>query len=117
MNSVKIISSVAFIAMILATFVFAGGVEHFIDVAALSVVVVLGVIFAISVKGDSSYIQKFGDGCVRAGWIGTFIGFIAIFGSESFTSFSFVEIAPAMAVALLTVFYGYFFKMLAMILD
>tara|TARA_Y100001968_G_C18865360_1_gene484593 strand:+ start:58 stop:414 length:357 start_codon:yes stop_codon:yes gene_type:complete len=117
MNAKKIISSLAFVCMILATFVFAGGIEQFVDLASLSVVVVLGAIFAASVKSDRSFIQKFGDGCVRAGWIGTLIGCIVIFGSERFTSFNTAEIGPAIAVALLTVLYGYAFKMLAMILD
>ncbi len=41
---------------------------------------------ALAGKGDGSFIQKFGDGAVRAGWIGSIIGIIAIFGSEGFAS-------------------------------
>ena len=116
MSTKKIICGIAFIGFLICTFLFAGGVEQFIDLASISVVVILGALFAIAVDGDDSFVQKFGDGCVRAGWIGTIIGLIVIFGSERFTSFDTAEIGPAAAVCLLTILYGYTFKMLSMIL-
>ena len=113
----KISCAITFVAMIICTFIFAGGIGQFIDLAAVSVVVILGALYAFSVNQEGSYVQKFGDGCVRAGWIGTVIGIVVILGSERFTAFDVTEIGPAAAVALLTVLYGYTFKMLAMILD
>ena len=78
---------------------------------------VVGVLFALATKGDGSFIQKFGDGAVRAGWIGSIIGIIAIFGSEGFASGDMGQIGMALAVCSLTVFYGYLLKLGALILD
>ena len=61
--------------------------------------------------------QKFGDGAVRAGWFGSIIGIIAIFGSSGFGDGNFQAIGAALAVCSLTVLYGYFFKLGSMLLD
>ncbi|MEE2775136.1 MAG: hypothetical protein VYE27_09505 [Pseudomonadota bacterium] len=117
MSIKKIACAIIFLVMLLCTFIFAGGIGQFIDLAAASVVIVLGALFAFSVHGEGSYIRKFGDGCARAGWIGTLIGAVVIFGGERFAAFNVEEIGPAVAVTLLSLLYGYSLKMLSMIVD
>ena len=68
-------------------------------------------------NNDESFIQKFGDGAVRAGWLGFIIGIVAIFGSDTFANGDLPMLGAAMAVCSLTVLYGYFIKIGAMILD
>ena len=117
MSTKKMICGIAFIGILICTFVLAGGVAQFIDLASILVVVILGALFAIAVDGDDSFVQKFGDGCVRAGWIGTIIGLIVIFEVVRFASFNTAETGPAVAVCLLIILYSYTFKILSMILD
>ena len=91
-----------------------------VEESAFSLVVdVDGVVagFCVTVAGDESAVSKFGTGAVRAGWLGSIIGIIAIFGSAGFASGDLSQIGPALAVCSLTVFYGYFFKIGAIILE
>ena len=92
---------------------------QFVDVISFVFVIVIGGLYAFSVKGEDTYIQKFGDGAVRAGWLGSLIGVVSIFGSPVFAgSTSNLEaLGAALAIATLTVLYGYFFKLGSIILD
>jgi amino acid permease len=117
MNTTKIVCAVVYVLMIASTLVMVGNVGQYIDMASAIVVVVISVLFAATAKGDDSVIQKFGNGAVRAGWLGSIIGIIAIFGSDGFAAGDLSMLGSAMAVCSLTVFYGYFFKLGAMILD
>jgi len=117
MNTTKIICTVIYIGMIAFTLVMVGNVGQYIDMPSVIIVVVVGSLFAFAAKGDGSFIQKFGDGTVRAGWLGSIIGIIAIFGTDAFASSDMSQIGSALAVCSLTVFYGYFLKLAAMILD
>ena len=108
---------IAFISFLICTFVFAGGVAQFIDLASILVVVILDALFTIAVDGDDSFVQKIGDGCVEAGWTGNIIGLIVIFEVVRFASFNTAETGPAVAVCLLIILYSYTFKILSMILD
>jgi flagellar motor component MotA len=87
------------------------------DLNSLIVVIVIGALFAAAAKGEESLVQKFGNGAVRAGWLGSIIGIIAVFGSDGFAAGDLSMLGSAMAVCSLTVFYGYVFKLGAMILD
>ena len=117
MDTTKIICTVIYVIMIAGTLVMVGNVGQYIDLPSAIIVVVVGVLFALAAKGDGSFIQKFGDGAVRAGWIGSIIGIIAIFGSEGFTSGDMGQIGMALAVCSLTLFYGYLLKLGSLILD
>ena len=117
MDTTKIICTVIYVIMIAVTLVSLGNVGQYIDMPSAFIVVVVGVLFALAAKGDGSFIQKFGDGAVRAGWIGSIIGIIAIFGSEGFASGDMGQIGMALAVCSLTVFYGYLLKLGSLILD
>ena len=117
MSPVKIISTIVYFVFFGATLFTVGNINQYFDFASLLVVVVISILYAISVKGDDSYIRKFGDGAVKAGWFGSIIGIIAIFGSNGFGSGDMQAIGAALAVCSLTVLYGYFFKIGSMLLD
>ena len=117
MDTTKIICTVIYVIMIAVTLVSVGNIGQYIDIPSAFIVVVVGVLFALAAKCDGSFIQKFGDGAVMAGWIGSIIGIIAIFGSEGFASGDMGQIGMALAVCSLTVFYGYLLKLGSLILD
>ena len=54
----------------LGTFYTVGNVSQFIDLNSFIFVAIVGALYAYSVKGDEIYVQKFGDGAVRASWLG-----------------------------------------------
>ena len=117
MNTTKIICTIIYVIMIAVTLVMVGNAGQYIDINSAIIVVVIGVLFALATKGDGGFVQKFGDGAVRAGWLGSIIGIISIFGTDGFASGDMSKIGLALAVCSLTVFYGYFLKLGAMILD
>ena len=117
MNTIKIVSTIVYVLLVGGTLFMVGNVNQYLDIASLLVVVVIGVLYAIAASGDGTYVQKFGDGTVRAGWFGSIIGIIAIFGSGGFGDGNMQAIGAALAVCSLTVFYGYFFKLGSMLLD
>ena len=116
-TATKIFCAAIYILFILGTLVAVGDVGQYVDFPAFFVVVVVAMLFAASAQGEESIARKFGIGSVRAGWLGSIIGIIAIFGSDGFASGDMSEIGPALAVCSLTVFYGYLFKLGTMILD
>ena len=119
MNTTKISCTIVYIIFMLGTFYTIGNVSQFFDVNSFIFVIVVGGLYAFSVKGENTYIQKFGDGTVRAGWLGSLIGVVSILGSPVFAgSTSNLEtLGLALAIASLTVLYGYFFKLGSVILD
>ena len=117
MNTKKILCAVAYVGFVVSTFIVAGGLEQYIDLNSFIVVVVIALLFAIGVNNNESFIQKFGNGAVRAGWLGSIIGIVGIFGSDIFANGDLPMLGAAMAVCSLTVLYGYFIKLGAMILD
>ena len=59
---------------------------------------------------DLREIENFGIGAVRFGWLGLFIGIIIMSASNIIISLD--NIGQALAVALLTPFYGYFIQII-----
>ena len=116
-TATKIVCTAIYVLFIVGTLVTVGNVGQYIDFPSFLVVVVLAVLFAASAQGEDSIIQKFGNGAVRAGWLGSIIGIIAIFGSDGFAAGDMSKIGISLAVCSLTVFYGYVFKLGTMILD
>ena len=94
-----------------------GGISSFIDTMALIFVLGIGFGHAVGAKDGESKITRFGDGSVRGGWLGLLVGLVLIAGTDAAAQMDFAMIMPAMAVALLTPFYGYFFKVISMQLD
>ena len=117
MTITKIVCTVIYIIFITITLNAVGNIEQYIDLNSATVVVVLGVLFAVAVKGDESTIQKFGNGAVRAGWLGSIIGIVNISGSEGFAAGHLSMLRSALAVCSLTVLYGYLLKLGTIILD
>ena len=61
-----------------------------------------------------SWAKNIGDGGGYFGWLGKLIGLISIAGNRFDVWRDIDEIGPALAVAMLTIFYGYLLKLLAM---
>ena len=102
---------------ITGAFMSAGALVPAIDLMALVVVVAVGVGHVFGAKDGENRITRFGDGCVRGGWLGLLIGVIVILNVNAEAQMDFTMIIPAMAVAWLTPLYGYFFKLISMQLD
>ena len=78
MNTKKIICAVAYVGLVVSTFIVAGGLDIYVDLNSFIIVAVISLLFALGVSNDESFIQKFGNGAVRAGWLGFIIGIVAI---------------------------------------
>ena len=102
---------------ITGAFMSAGALAPAIDLMSLVVVIAVGVGHAFGAKDGENRITRFGDGCVRGGWLGLLIGIIIILNVDAAAQMDFTMIIPAMAVAWLTPLYGYFFKLVSMQLD
>ena len=59
----------------------------------------------------NDWIKNLGNGAVYFGWLGTLNGLIAIAGNR-FDDMD--KMGPALAVAMLTIFYGYLLKLITM---
>ena len=116
MTITKIVCTAIYVLFIAATLITVG-VGQYIDFNSLIVVIVIGALFAAAAKGGESFVQKFGNGSLRAGLLGSVIGIIAIFGSDGFASADMLKIGMAIAVVFLTLFYGYTLKLAAIILN
>ena len=94
-----------------------GGLERAIDLLSLIFVIGVGIGHAFGTKDGDSAITRFGDGCVRGGWLGLLVGITLIAGTDYAARMDFSAIMPALAVSLLAPLYGYFLKILTMQLD
>jgi uncharacterized membrane protein len=94
-----------------------GGLDKAIDLMSLIFVIGVAVGHALGAKDGENKITRFGDGCVRGGWLGFLVGVSLIAGSDIAAAMEFGSLMPAMAVALLTPLYGYFFKIITMQLE
>ena len=94
-----------------------GGLERALDL--LSIIFVIGVGFGhtLGAKDGESKVTRFGDGCVRGGWLGLIVGITLIAGTDYAAQMNFSNIMPALAVALLSPLYGYLAKIITMQLD
>ena len=90
------------------------GFQLFNDV--LSILFVLGgatgYSFLKSTRKD--WIKNLGNGAVYFGWLGTLIGLIAIAGNRFDVWGDMDKMGPALAVAMLTIFYGYLLRLITM---
>ena len=107
------------LAICLATIVGAAatvGIHLYFDI--LSFLFVLGgaVGFLVMKNKPENHLQNFGQGAVYFGWLGTVVGLIAITGPPSFVWGDVEKLGPALAVAMLTVLYGYLLKLVTIAL-
>ena len=94
-----------------------GGLERAIDLLSFIFVVGVGIGHILGTKDGDSKITRFGDGCVRGGWLGLLVGVTLIAGTDYAAQMDFSTIMPALAVALLAPLYGYFIKIITMQFD
>ena len=92
------------------------GIHLYFDI--LSFLFVLGgaIGFLVMENKPINHLQNFGQGAVYFGWLGTVVGLIAITGTPSFVWGDIEKMGPALAVAMLTVLYGYTLKLVAIAL-
>ena len=92
------------------------GYHLFIDISSALFVLGGAAGFLVFKKDPINRIRNFGQGSVYFGWLGALIGLIAITGNR-FSIWGDVEkMGPALAVAMLTIFYGYVIKMVTIAL-
>ena len=113
----KYLGIAVIVGTVVAAMIFSDGFDILIDTMALIVVVGIGIGHALGAKDGESAITRFGDGCVRGGWLGLLIGLALIAGSPSAAAMDFSALMPALSVASLTPLYGYFLKIITMQLD
>ena len=91
-------------------------IHLYVDI--LSFLFVLGgaVGFLVMKNKPENHLQNFGQGAVYFGWLGTVVGLIAITGTPSFVWGDVEKLGPALAVAMLTVLYGYSLKLVTIAL-
>ena len=91
-------------------------IDLYVDI--LSFLFVLGgaVGFLVMKNKPENHLQNFGQGAVYFGWLGTVVGLIAITGTPSFVWGDVEKLGPALAVAMLTVLYGYLLKLVTIAL-
>ena len=66
--------------------------------------------FLVFKRDSGNHIKSFGQGAVYFGWLGTLIGLIAITGNRFMVWGNVEKMGPAIAVAMLTILYGYTIK-------
>ena len=113
----RYLGAVVIVGIVFGAFIMAGGLSQAIDAMSFIFVAGIGVGHALGAKSGEIAITRFGDGCVRGGWLGLLVGLTYIAGSDHAVAMDFSRLMPALAVALLTPLYGYFFKLITMQLD
>ena len=99
------------IGLVIGTILSVSNVGVFFDAPAFGIVLVGAFLYSIASGGEiTDRIENFGIGAVRFGWLGLFIGIIIMSASNIIISLD--NIGPALAVALLTPFYGYFIQII-----
>ena len=69
--------------------------------------------FLVLKKDPGNRIKNFGQGAVYFGWLGALIGLIAITGNRFMVWGDVGKMGPALAVAILTILYGYTIKLIS----
>ena len=67
-------------------------------------------------KNSGNHIKSFGQGAVYFGWLGALVGLIAITGNRFMVWGDVEKMGPALAVAMLTILYGYIIKLVTIAL-
>ena len=108
-----------FVGLLIVTFMIVGavsivGFQLFNDIHSILFVLggATGYSFLNSRRND--WIKNLGNGAVYFGWLGTLIGVIAIAGNRFEVWGDMDKMGPALAVAMLTIFYGYLLKLITM---
>ena len=113
----KYLGILIIVVIVFGGFTMGGGVDRAVDLLSFIFVIGIGIGHAFGTKKGESTFTRFGDGCVRGGWLGLLVGITLIAGTDFASQMDFSNIMPALAVALLAPLYGYFLKILTMQLD
>ena len=70
--------------------------------------------YSLLKSNNNDWARNIGDGGVYFGWLGTLIGLIAITGNRFDIWGDIDKIGPVLAVAMLTLFYGYVLKLITL---
>ena len=102
---------ILFIGLIVGTIFSGGSIETFMDMPSLIIVVLGALIYSFSAGGDAiDRLDNFGFGAVRMGWIGFIIGIVLMSNRNMILDLELFS--SAFAVAMLPIFYGYFFQII-----
>lgn len=102
---------VLFTGLIAGTILSVDSIGIFMDMPSLIIVVLGALIYSFSAGGDTiDRLDNFGFGAVRMGWIGFIIGIIFIANRKMILDIDLFS--SAFAVAILPIFYGYFFQII-----
>ena len=93
--------------------VIVAGPKLFNDIHSLLFVLGGATGYSLIKSKKGKWIKNIGDGGVYFGWLGTLIGLISIAGNRFDVWGDVDKMGPALAVAMLTIFYGYLLKLLA----
>ena len=90
------------------------GPHLYLDINSLIFVLGGGVGYALMTGGKGTHVTQFGTGAVYFGWLGTLVGLIAL-TAGAFDNWGDPDrMGPALAVAMLTLFYGYMVKLISL---
>jgi flagellar motor component MotA len=92
------------------------GVELYLDIKSLFFVSGGAIGYSLMRGASGDRIKNFGEGAVFFGWLGTLIGLVAITGNRLEIWGNVEKMGPALAVAMLTIFYGYIIKLISIAL-
>jgi hypothetical protein len=92
------------------------GLSQFLDKTMLLFVVSFAIIYAFAFTGRANFIEKFGEGALRGGWIFAIMGLIVVTNSPFFGELHFGEIGMSFATSVLYVLYGYILRTLSALL-
>ena len=111
-----------YIGLILCLFMIIGAVRHvgpsfYFDIYSLLMVGGGATGYSLIKTKTNNYIFCFGEGAIYFGWLGTLIGLIALTGGKWDNWGDIEKMGPALSVAMLTLFYGYTFKLISLAFD
>ena len=106
-----ILGIILFIGLISGTILSVDSIGIFMDMPSLMIVILGALIYAFSAGGDAiDRLDNFGFGAVRMGWIGFIIGIVLMANRKMILDLELFS--SAFAVAMLPIFYGYFFQII-----
>ena len=88
------------------------GIHLYFDVFHILFVIGGAIGFLVMKNKPENHLQNFGQGAVYFGWLGIVLGLIAITGTPSFIWGDVEKMGPALALAMLTVLFGYMVKLM-----
>ncbi|MDA9689736.1 MotA/TolQ/ExbB proton channel family protein [Betaproteobacteria bacterium] len=90
------------------------GFQLFLDVNSILFVLGGATGYTLLKSNRNNWVKNIGNGAIYFGWLGTLIGLIAIAGNRLDVWSDMDKLSPALAVAMLTIFYGYLLKLITM---